>query len=476
MITLYIAVVTFVVLSTLALLCIMYFRKRAASANDTRSSFTKVEPKSESASVACTTPQNKAEPRPCQLSPKKISLSSLKKLVPIRYMDDDLLSLIHKESEPIGTGSILFRAEEPVDSVIFLLQGTVAVETEGNRKYEVNAGTTKAHFPLSSGKKHSATGYAKTDVQLLRVPNKIMEMGAKTKRNNMMSVNFEQLDVPDELHLSGLVHSFFQHLEKNDIQLPSLPDVSMKLRRAIKDDVSVAEAAKIVQLDPSIVAKLIQVANSPIYMTSNPVNRCQDAITRLGMVATRDLVTSISLHHVFRSNQPQIKEHLVNLWKHSITLSSICFVLAQKTKRIDPDKALLAGLLADIGVIPFLHFAENFPSELFDTDELNAAIPYIRGAAGTIVLRQWDFPDNLAEIPSLAEDWYHDSGSELTLSDIVVLAKLHSYIGTPRMAELPFVNTIPAYGKLGNVGLSPELSLNLLHDAQEQINTAKNFF
>jgi len=474
--TLYIAIVTFVVLSTLALLCILYFRRRAAQSDDTASSFIAVERGSKPASVQQVTSVPTSTARPCQLTPKKISVATLKKLVPIRYMENDLLSLIHKESEAVGANSILFRAEEPVESVIFLLQGTVAVETEGNRRYEIQAGTTKAHFPLSSGKKHSATGYAKSDVQLLRVPNKIMEMGAKTKRNNMLSVNFEHLNVPGELHLSGLVHSFFQHLEKNDIQLPSLPDVSMKLRRAIRDDVSVAEAAKIVQLDPSIVAKLIQVANSPIYLTANPVNRCQDAITRLGMVATRDLVTSISLHHVFKSNQPQIKEHLVSLWKHSITLSSICFVLAQKTKRIDPDKALLAGLLSDIGVIPFLHFAENFPRELFDTNELNAAIPYIRGAAGTMVLRQWDFPEDLAEIPHLAEDWYHDSGDDLTLSDIVVLAKLHSYIGTARMSELPFVNTIPAYGKLGKVGLSPELSLNLLHDAQEQINTAKNFF
>ena len=384
--------------------------------------------------------------------------------------------MIHKESEPVGAGTILFRAEEQDDSVIFVLQGTVGIETEEGRKYEVQAGTTKSHFPLSTGKKHSATGYAKTDVQLLRVPNKIMTLGSETKRKKIMSINYEQLDIPGELRMSGLVHSFYQALENNNVQLPSLPDVSLKLRRAIEDDMSIAEATKIVQLDPTIVAKIIQVANSPLYLTSNPANRCQDAVTRLGLVATRDLVTGISLHNVFKSTQPQIRQHLVNLWKHSVSLSSICFVLAQKTKRIDPDKALLAGLLSDIGIVPFLHFAENFPRELFDPDELDAAIPYIRGPAGTMVLKQWDFPDELAEIPSLAEDWYHNSGEELTLSDIVVLAKLHSYIGTPRMAELPFVNTIPAYAKLGKVGLSPELSLDLLHDAQEQINVAKNFF
>ncbi len=82
----------------------------------------------------------------------------------------------------------------------------------------------------------------------------------------------------------------------------------------------------------------------------------------------------------------------------------------------------------------------------------------------------------LVEIPLLAEDWFHDSSPELRVSDIVVLSRLHAYIGTPKMAELPAINSIPACGKLKNGQLSPEHSLNVLHVAKDKINQALRLF
>jgi HD-like signal output (HDOD) protein len=91
------------------------------------------------------------------------------------------------------------------------------------------------------------------------------------------------------------------------------------------------------------------------------------------------------------------------------------------------------------------------------------------------LLKKWDFPANLIEIPMLAEDWYHDSGNALAMSDIVILSKLHSYIGTRRMAELPAINSIPACAKLKDGRLSPTYSLKVLHDAEDRIRKATQF-
>jgi HD-like signal output (HDOD) protein len=140
------------------------------------------------------------------------------------------------------------------------------------------------------------------------------------------------------------------------------------------------------------------------------------------------------------------------------------------------EEALLAGLVSDIGVVPFLYFTENFPRDHWSAEEVTDIIPWIRGQVGALVLQRWDFPAELVQIPMASEDWLRDSGPELSLADIVILSKLHAYIGTPRFAELPAIDSIPARGKLRNGELSPEYSLKVLLDAKDKINQAIKTF
>jgi len=410
------------------------------------------------------------------LRSKDVTLETLKSLIPIRSIDERILALIHKKSEPKKSGFVLFDEGDSDNSILFLLDGVVGIEFVEGGGYRVEAGSAISRFPLSVGPIHKYRAVAKTDVHILRVPSQLTSMSTCEKSVYRSSKEVARLKIPAELKLSGLVHTFCQHVANDELQLPSFPDVALKLRQAIRKDVSVADAVKIIQMDPSIAAKLIQVANSPFYMTEIPAIHCKEAVNRIGLIATREIVTSICLHQVFQAKHPRIKKFLADLWQSSIGLSSLCYVLASKTTRIDPDQALLAGLMCDIGIIPFLTFAEGFPDELFESDELDKAIPYLRGPIGSLVLKRWKFPQEMVKIPVMAEEWFHDSGPQLTICDIVRLAKLHSYIGSKRQSELPPINTIPAYSKLDNVRLSPELSLALLNDAQEQVGAVKSFF
>lgn len=117
----------------------------------------------------------------------------------------------------------------------------------------------------------------------------------------------------------------------------------------------------------------------------------------------------------------------------------------------------------------FFNFAEKFPREYWTPEEVESTIAYIRGPIGAFLLKKWDFPADLIEIPILAEDWYHDGGNALMLGDIVILSKLRSYISTRRMAE------IPACAKLKDGRLSPTFTLKVLHDAEDRIRKATTF-
>lgn len=406
-----------------------------------------------------------------------ITLDILKQLFPIRTLSDEELNafVLGRKSEIYERGAVLFKAGEPIESIHYLLEGTVLMELGGGETYEVTADTAKARFPLCCGKQYSATARAQTDIQILRVASTIMSRGVAGPRSQQALIDPSDEQIPAGVRESRLFQAFIQSYKDEELRIPSLPDVAMRLRKAMLHDIGIDEAARIVQLDPAIAAKLIHIANSPLYLPVRPISNCHDAVLRLGLTATRNLVTSFCLKEIFRSKDPYLNQLFQQQWRASVKLSSLCYILADENEGVSREEALLAGLVADIGVIPFLYFAEVFPREYWTPEEVEATIPYIRGPIGTFLLKKWDFPANLIEIPMLAEDWYHDSGNALAMSDIVILSKLHSYIGTRRMAELPAINSIPACAKLKDGRLSPTYSLKVLHDAEDRIRKATQF-
>ncbi|SMF93667.1 HD-like signal output (HDOD) domain, no enzymatic activity [Methylomagnum ishizawai] len=410
--------------------------------------------------------------------PLPITLDILKQLFPIRNLDDDELGAyaLERKAEVCGPGSILFRAGYPIKYVHYLLEGTVVMDVGPGTRYEIGADTAKARFPLCYGKHYTATAEAKTDVQILRVSAKIMSLGSTLTQEVPHSLDADNLDIPEAVRESSLFQAFSQHYRDDELRVPSLPEVAARVGQAVREDIGLAEIARIVQLDPVIAARLVHIANSPLYLPSRPAVTCLDAVSRLGLLATRNLVMAFSLKQVFRCKDEDLARIAQNHWRRSIHLSALCYVLAADNPGMSQEEALLAGLLADIGAVPCLYFTENLPRTLWTPAEVEAILPLVRGPVGAYLLKRWDFPPELGIIPQVAEDWYYDGGERLTLNDIVILSKLHAYIGTPQMAALPAINAIPACAKLKNHQLSPAYSLRVLHEAKDAIAQAMKFF
>ncbi len=403
-------------------------------------------------------------------SGETIKLALLNELIPIRNIEDDILAAFalnnHAETHPAD--STLFSEGESDETTLYLMSGIITLSEQSGSSFEIEANTAKAKFPLSTGVKHTMTATAKTEVSVLRVSQKIM-----LSRPPVAPPSFS---FPAELSESRLIQIFTQHYLDDELKVPSLPDIAFKLRKAMESEIGVAEAVKIIQLDPAISAKLIKIANCPLYVTAFPATTIHAAASRLGLNAAKNLVTSFSLKQLFTCNTPHIKELFKKTWKHSIYISGICHVLASTTNKIDPEEALLAGLLSEIGVIPFLDFAAGLPANYFSEQEITKAIPFIRGPLGSYILEKWDFPKELVKIPLLADDWYHFDTEEITIADIVILARIHASIRSPNMSELPAISSIPAASKLEDHALTPEHSLKIITEAKDKINEALNIF
>lgn len=408
-----------------------------------------------------------------ELSSETVPLDTLKHLIPLRKLPlEDLEAFaLNNQTEVYPAGTVLFAREQHADSVLYLMRGAVTLTDHAGKVLELDAAHPKAKFPLSGGGKHVTTAVAKTDVSVLRVSNKIMAS------HNTAHAIVSPLVIPERLHDNRLLQIFAQHYLDDGVPIPPMPSVAVKLRQAMQhDDIGIADAVQIIQLDPVVAAKLIQVANCPLYVTNQPAKSCFDAVNRIGLNATRNLVTAFCLRHVFKSSHAVIHNLMDEIWKDSIYLACISFVLASATKKIPPEEAQLAGLVFNLGAVPFLQFTAELPDDLYTPAEIRQALPVVRGPVGCNVLLRWDFPQEFVPIPCYAGDWFYHHEGPLDLCDIVILARLHSMLGKSEHKNLPTVTALPATSKLDHLELSPENSLALLSDAKAKIHEAFQAF
>lgn len=410
--------------------------------------------------------------QPARVLKQNLPVERLKKFAPLRDLDDPDVAALPHATLLYKKGATIITLGQRCDSVFYLLEGRITMQPDSDNSYEVIADTPLSLLPLNSSNHCGATATALTDVGILEVSVELNRLWANKSQENTSCVELVDIQLPNEISGNRFFNSFASAYRENRLRLPSLPDVALKLKQALQQEVGIDKAVEIIHIDPPIVAKLVQVANSALYTTGSPITNCHDAVARIGLDATRNLVMGISLKQLFNCKDPELMKGMHMLWHDSLYVSSLCFVLAQECSHINPEDALLAGLIADIGAIPLLHFAEQFPDEYPSFEELQASLTYLRAPVGALVLHTLGFSEQLSNIPHNAENWLYDSGPDLTLDDIVILAKLHSYFGTGKAHDLPYINSIPAYGKLSNGKLDPDFSLNILKKAQHRIHEA----
>jgi len=404
-----------------------------------------------------------------------LTFDQIKHLALLRQLDEHVLATLAHKVLSYAAGAVIFVVQQPANYIYYLLQGEVTLQTEGGHSYTIEADSTRAHLPINSGKIFGATAVANTELKILVVTAEITKLWTAKCTEEVSCVELIDIELPEELNSQRFFHSFSDAYRKNKLVLPSLPDVAVKLKEAIDNEgIGAKEAVDIIQVDAAMVTKLIQVANSSLYAPITPITNCQEAVARLGLTATRNLVTGIALKQLFLCKDKKLMGAMQSLWRRSLYVSSLSFVLAEETGVINPDDALLAGLISDIGVIPLLHFAEQYPDEYPSVEDLELAMPYLRAPVGALMLHTLGFPEELSHIPIHSEDWHYESGDDITLIDIVVLAKLHSYFGSKKASSLPYINTIPAYSKLKNGKLTPDFSLHVLHRANQRIKDVMN--
>ena len=417
-------------------------------------------------------PTPKKEVNPALKVTTQIPVNYLKRLIPIGQLPTQELQKLEIRIAHFKPGGVIFHRGELTELLPYIAKGKVYLETGDGNGYEITTQTFKALYPLSSEQQHQMTAIAKSDVSIIYVPNIAL------KRSNQLNINplLTNDDTPDQLKENFFFNAFSDYFKQGKLVVPTLPDVAIRLRSAMQKDISIGDAVKIVNMDPVVASRLIQMVNSPMYRSALPISNCHDAVNRLGLNITRNLVTGICMRNLYQSKHKNISEQIHNQWLQSIRVSSISQTLAALTRKANPDEALLAGLIHNIGAVPVLIFADSLPETAYSQEDLEMCIATTQNHIGLEILKRWQFPEALLNIPMTVQNWYYDSGKHLTLTDIVLLARFHSLLGTPARQKLPPINTLPAFQKLGDNTLTADMSLQLLQNAKQQISETMNLF
>ncbi len=201
--------------------------------------------------------------------------------------------------------------------------------------------------------------------------------------------------------------------------LPTVPDVMLKVNREIGSPSATARSlAAIIRNDPSLVAAVLRVANSPIYRGRYAeTTSIQNAVARLGFKEVGRIVTSVSLIRTFEGLGSGI-DHKA-FWYHSVTTGIATGIFRrystrkQEMETIEAESAFVAGLLHDIGI---LLMDQYFPEELAlvksTASKLHiplaqaerAALDTDHGRIGAMLLRRWSIPEEVVS----AVAWHHD--------------------------------------------------------------------
>jgi len=260
--------------------------------------------------------------------------------------------------------------------------------------------------------------------------------------------------------------------ENGRISLPSLPEIALKVRNAVNDeDKGIRDLATLIQTDPSITARIIQISNSPLYKTSTIANDCYTAISKLGMKTTRDIVTCLVLHNMFSTSYVVVRKRLEQVWKESSYVAAISSVLAQKIPHLSIDTALLAGLVHNIGKLPILKYIEEFPELLEYNAQIDAVIDSMHQTLGTKILQKWGFDESILNVPEQANNFMRNGSEQVDYTDVVIVAKVHSLFGTNKAAILPPLSDIPSFKKMALSDEGAEASMQVLVDAKQDIQS-----
>jgi HD-like signal output (HDOD) protein len=218
---------------------------------------------------------------------------------------------------------------------------------------------------------------------------------------------------------------------RGELNFPTHAEVAMRVRLALDDpEIHISAAARLVQAEPLLAARVVAVANSVAFNRSGrAIADVGHAVARLGFQLVRALATAVVMRQMAGGSKvPRYREMSARLWEHTAHVASLAHIIARRVTHQDPEVAMFAGIVHEVSGFYLLSRADSYPSLL--EDELVEWEEEGEATVGRAVLKVLKVPDKVvAAIESIWQGYL--ALPPVSLGDTMLLADAMTPIESP---------------------------------------------
>ena len=198
-----------------------------------------------------------------------------------------------------------------------------------------------------------------------------------------------------------------ERFKKGDIDLPVMPTVVAEMQKVISQPNSTVEDLRlIVEKDAVMSARLISLANSPVFRGRGQVQSVTKAISRLGFKETQSLVMAIASKGLYETKSEKLRALMEKLRLFSLACAHCAAAIAGKLGFMDTERYFLMGLIHDIGNALLLRTLGDLipPDASRDAEgDILANIQKVHTSFGAALLQRWKLSEDYINVARLHE-------------------------------------------------------------------------
>jgi len=229
-----------------------------------------------------------------------------------------------------------------------------------------------------------------------------------------------------------LVESLAVELAGEKIDLPSFPEIAVRVRKALaNDDVEIDHVVRIISAEPALAARLLQLANSAALNASGKrLTDLRTAISRIGFNMARSATIAFAMSQLRRAEAYKgFEVPLTELWQQGVHVGAVSHVVAKRFTQVNADMALLTGLLQGVGKLYLLTRAMRYPGLLNDAGTYQRIVAEWHGRVAQAILRNWEMAEEVVAAVLDAENLYREHPGTTDLADVLSVGNALATLG-----------------------------------------------
>lgn len=224
----------------------------------------------------------------------------------------------------------------------------------------------------------------------------------------------------------GFVERLAQDLKDERLELPAFPEAVLRIQRLLQNpNTSTDEIVRALGSEPALAARLLRMANSVQFRRMDTeITDLRKAVARMGFNVVRSVAVAFAMRQLKQkdSYSADARAALEAAWRESVEIASLCYVLAKRCTKLNPDQALLTGLLHVLGRLYIIMRAQSTPG--LSAAGMQEVVESWHATIAKAILESWGLPEALQEAVERQDELEIEIEGDVTLTDVLLAARL----------------------------------------------------